>query len=364
MGNTHRLSENEKKLLNAIGKSPELSRRELLNHTSYKWVGTLKRKLTQFRELGMVLGPLYDIDYGKLCKNPLRKLYCIIESDQSHRTLVSYMECIGSVAWIYFILSPHKELLNVGFYSTDDKETTALLHLLKDNSIISNYIIRVFSHRRMIENPDFFGDPVPSLDTLLTPCDIPDMTYRCHDTDWNECDIAVLPYLLTGYKNAKSIEIMRGEKMVNRTWTYEQVKYSREKMVKNRLIEKKYLIFPFQPSRCVNFNLFLKDEDMDVTQTILYNFAKGARVYKEYVVCEDWGSIRCICHPLFLTDLMGKLDSIDEIKEKELFQLRSVPKKYSVTLPPELQYFDIDTQTLYYPYHIYKEKIKEKIENE
>lgn len=61
---------------------------------------------------------------------------------------------------------------------------------------------------------------------------------------------------------------------------------------------------------------------------------------------------------------MHKLDSIDEIKEKELYQLRSIPAgKYYFFPSLELGYDDSDTQTLEYPYHLYKEKIKERIDN-
>lgn len=54
------------------------------------------------------------------------------------------------------------------------------------------------------------------------------------------------------------------------------------------------------------------------------------------------------------------MDQIDEIKEKELYQLRSVPPgKYYFDQPFELKYFDFENQTLKCPYRVYREKIKE-----
>jgi hypothetical protein len=48
-----------------------------------------------------------------------------------------------------------------------------------------------------------------------------------------------------------------------------------------------------------------------------------------------------------------------------LYQLRSTPQReHIVNNPPELKYFDFETQTLEYPYHEYKKKIKEAIERE
>ena len=363
MGKVHRINENEKELLNAIGNHPDISMKELLTHTNYKWTKTITRKLNQLKKQGIYLGPYYDLNYSKLSTNPIHKLFCIVEFDQSYETVVSYLRLVESLRWVYPVLSPHKKLLNVGFLSSDDTEIKAIFQILKDNNIITDYIVRPFCSKRIGENPNFFGDPNPSLDNLLAPCDVPDMALECHDTVWNTCDIAVLPYLRKGYRGGNLVEILRKEKGQQRNWSYEQIKYSREKMIKNGLIEKKYVINPFPLDQCVDFNLFLKPEDTTLTQRILYNFARGARVYREYVICEDWGMMGCTCHRRFLTGLLYKLDNIGEIREKEMYQIRSIPAgKYFFFPRLELKYFDLDNQTLEYPYRVYKEKVKENLE--
>lgn len=101
-----------------------------------------------------------------------------------------------------------------------------------------------------------------------------------------------------------------------------------------------------------------------MTHRILYNFARNERVLKEYVLCKEWGLLFCVSHSSFLTELMHKLDQIKEITEKELYLLRSTWMSSPISLPPKLKYFDVETQTLQYPYRVYREKIKEKIENE
>jgi hypothetical protein len=365
MGKTHNLTESEKVLLNVLGKHPDISMKDLLQHTPYKWVSTVVKKIEQLKKKNIIGGPLYDVDYQKLCKNPLHKLYCILETEKNLETVISYLELIESLHWIFYILSPHKKLLNVGFFSSDDQKILSLFQLLKDYNIITDYIARPYSHKRMVENPNFFGDSTPPLDNLLDPCDIPDISLGNHDTPWSECDIAVLPYLGSGYKGLRLIEILKKEKKLNRIWTYEQLKYSHEKMVRNRLIQRIYVILPFPSSQCIDFNLFLKCEDVQLTQRILCNFASGERIYKEYLLCEEWGSIRCISHPMFLTDLMNKLDLIEEITEKELFLSHSAPPELRpLGQSPELKYFDVDKQTLEYPYQVYREQIKENLENE
>jgi DNA-binding Lrp family transcriptional regulator len=359
------MTKNEKELLTILDKNPDISMKEMLNRTAYTWKSTVSERIAQLKKERVLLGPIYDIDYGKLSRNPLHKLHCIIETRQDFETVISYLCLIDSMNWVYPVLSPYKDLLNVAFFSSNNSETTALLQLLKDNDIITDYIVRTYCQRRMEQNANLFGDPVPSLDNLLDPCVLPDASLGEHDINWNECDISILQYFGTGYKNMKLTEILKKEKESKKSWTYEQVKYSRQKMVKNQLLRKLYIVLPFQRSQCAGFKLFLRTDNTALTQRILYNFARGGRVYKEYVLCEEWGQITCICHPKFLTGLMHGLDRIDEITGKELYQLRAVPRGSPLyNQSPKLLYFDVETQTLEYPYHVYREKIKEKLENE
>lgn len=365
MGKVHSLSEKEKELLTALGKFPDISVEELLNHVTYRWTSTIIKKIKKFKKQGILNGPFYITDYGKLCKNSLRMAYCIAEFNRDYKTVISYVTLIEPLVFVYPVLSSRKELLNMLFLSSDTAEMNALFQLLKDNTIITDYAIRVSSSKGLIENPNFFGDPDPSFDNLFEPCSIPDISYGCHDTNWNECDIHILPYLRMGYKNTKLIEILKAEKTQNKTWKYNQIAYSFKKMLEKKLIRRTYLIHPYPPDQCTDFNLFLTVEDSDAAQRILYNFAKGARVCREYVPCNDWEYMGFSSHPRFLTGLMKKLDSVDEIKAKELYQLRSFPPgEYYFERPFVLKYFDFENQTLEYPYRMYREKIKEKIENE
>jgi len=355
------MNDREKKLLTALEKYPDLPMKELANHISYKRASTIVRKVEQLREQHMIWGPFYDINYGKLCKNPFHKLFCIFESNKSYNTVLSYLRLIESLVWSIPVLSPHREIINAGFYFSNSQEIRALFQMLKDNGIITGYETRVFCRKRIIENPDFFGDINPPLDNLLSPCDIPDLSFESHDTNWSECDIAVLPHLMKG---ARLIDILRAERKLQKSWTYEQIKYSFRKMIKNRLIEKKYHVFPFHPLRCNIFNLFLKTEHIDLTKRIVYNFARGGRLYREYSLCDDWGFVNCVCHPSFLVDLMYKLDHVDAIEMKEIHHIRSISGNRPLNFPPEVKYYDVETQTLEYPYHVYREKIEEKLGND
>jgi len=359
------LNEREKELLTVLGKNPEMSLKELVNCTQYKRASSIVRKIGQLKEQDFLWGPVYRFDYGKLCKNPLHRLFCIMELGKSYETALEYLRLVEPLVWVYPVLSPHKELLSVGFLSSDDAEVKALFKLLKDNNIITDYVVRARRHWDVIEPPNFFGDPVPSLDNLLNPCDVPDTSFGYHDTEWNECDIATLSYLQGGYESARLVDILKKErKLHNREWKYEQIKYSYEKMCRNKLIKKIYYIYPYPLNQCADFFLFLKTADIELTRRILCNFAKGERIYREYSLYDDWGLMGCICHPKFLIGLMHKLDQVDEITEKELYHLRSFPPgicymgEYS-----EFVYYDVEAQKLEYPYHVFREKIKEKLEN-
>ena len=357
------LTENEKELLTVLGKFPEISTKELLARTTYKWASTIVRKLEKLRVLQILYGPFYLMDYNKLCRNPLHPLVCVMEIQQPFESIIPYLKCIESLRWTYPVLSPHRNVLLAMFLSSNDWEMTAIFQLLRDNNIITSFHDHTCRHKFVHENPNFFGDSNPSLDHLLDSCDVPDMSLGQYDTEWNTCDIAVLPYLLRGYKGGKLIEILKTERKLNKTWTYAQMSYSYKKMLKNGLIEKNYVIYPFPQDQCARFYLAIRTEDIDVMLKILCNFAKGARMFKSYALYGIWGVIGCLCHPLFVADLMHKLDQIDEITEKELYQRRSITEDYVFRQTLELKYFDFDKQTLEYPYHVYKEKIKEKIDS-
>ncbi|KYK33223.1 MAG: hypothetical protein HXS46_02545 [Theionarchaea archaeon] len=362
----YQLNDNEKELLTVLGRNPEISLKELLAHTSYKWMSTIVRKIEEFEEKNILRGPVYQSDHGKLCRNPLRSLFCIVELSKSYETVIEYLKLIEPLAWVYPVLSSHKNLLGAGFLSSNDTEVKALLQLLKDSDIIADYIVRVRCHRDVIETPNFFGDPNPSLGNLLDPCDICDFSYGHYDTEWNECDIATLSYLRGGYKSIKLIEILKKErKLHNRIWTYNQIKYSYEKMCKTRLINRIYYIHPYPVEQCADFYLFFKTDDIKLTQRILHNFAKGGRIFREYSLYGEWGLMGCVCHPAFVLGLMHNLDQVEEIIEKELYHVRSFPPGISyVGGHSEFDYYDYETQKLEYPYHTFEEKIKEKLENE
>lgn len=206
MTENSRITDSEKQLLHTIVNHPEASVKELLPYTKYKWERTVKRKIKQLKERRFLWGPVYDINYTRLCKNPLHKLLCIIESSQSLETVISYLNMIEPLLWIFPVMSSHKRVLNAGFFSTNDAKTANILQLLKDSNIITDFIIRVFRSKRMIENPNLFGGFNPPLTTLLESCDIPDMSLEKHDTDLNECDIRVLPYI---EKGMRLIDILR-----------------------------------------------------------------------------------------------------------------------------------------------------------
>jgi len=362
----YQLNDNEKELLTVLGRNPEMPLKELVNCTKYKRKSSIVRKIKQFKEQDILWGPVFDVDYGKLCKNPLYRLFCILELGKGYKTVLEYLKLIEPLVWIYPVLSSRKELLGVGFLSSNNTEVEALLQLLKESNIITDYIVRARCHRDVRETPNFFGDPIPSLDNLLDPCEYPDTSFGQHDTEWNECDIATFSHLQGGYKSIKLIEILKKErKLHNREWKYAQIKYSYEKMLKNKLIWKIYFINPYPLDQCADFFLFLRADDTKLIQTILFNFARGGRIYREYALYGDWGLMGCVCHPAFVTGLMHRLDQIEEITRKELYHLRSVPPGIAyVGEHSEFKYYDIETQKLEYPYHLFKEKIEEKLENE
>ena len=133
------LNDNEKKLLTVLGRHPEFSLQELINCTGYTLASSITRKIKQFKEQHMIVGPTYDVDYGKLCKNPVYRLFCIIELEKPLTMVIDYLTLIEPLVWVYPVLSSHKELLAAGFLSSNNEKVISLLQLLKDNNIITDF---------------------------------------------------------------------------------------------------------------------------------------------------------------------------------------------------------------------------------
>ena len=359
------LNDNEKKLLTVLGRHPELPLQELINYTGYTLASSITRKIKQFKKENMIIGPTYSVDYGKLCKNSIRQLFCIIELENAYSTVIDYLKLIEPLVWVYPVLSSHKKLLMAGFLSSNNKKMISLFNLLKDAKIITDFIVHVRRYKIIIENPDFFGDPVPSLDDLLTPCEFPDISFGHHHTVWSDCDITTLSYLQGGYERVALTDILKKEEKLNMNRTYEQIKYSYKKITKNKLITKMYYIHPYPLEQCADFYLFLQIDEREIIQQLLGNFARGGRIHREYTLLDEGGMMGCICHPQFVLTLMHKLDSIDEIKKKELYHIRSFSQGVLYTgAYGEFKYYNVNKQTLEYPYHLFENSIKEKLEKE
>lgn len=362
MKKVRELTTGEKELLTALGNHPDTPTKELLPLTSYKRLSTVVRKIDQLKKRKILFGPWYTVDHGRLCKNPLTFIMCTLESNHSVENIVPYLKLMDTFVWMYAALSSHKTVLLAEFLSSDDAQTIQLLQLLKDHDIITDYIARVRHVNDVQVNPNFFGDYNPSLENLLDPCDVPDFSFGQHDTNWNECDITTLSYLQHIFKGSKLIDILREERKLHKSWTYDQIHYSYKKMLKNGLIKRTYYAPPFLSEHIVHFILYFKTEDIKLTKRMLCNFARGARVFKDYTIFDDWGFIMCASHNAFLANLMYKLDALEEITAKELYHLRSLRGDYIFIRATELKYFDVETQTLQYPYHEYERRICEKIE--
>lgn len=60
------LTDKEKKLLNALGTHPDIPLKDLIEHTTYKRVSSVVRKLEEFKTQRIVRGPLYETNLGYL----------------------------------------------------------------------------------------------------------------------------------------------------------------------------------------------------------------------------------------------------------------------------------------------------------
>lgn len=84
----------------------------------------------------------------------------------------------------------------------------------------------------------------------------------------------------------------------------------------------------------------------------LHNVARNAQVLQSYTRYDEWGFM-CSSHATFLIDFY-KMDC-NEITKKDVYHLCSLSGNHFLVLSLVLQHVDVDTQTLQYLYHVYKE---------
>ncbi|MBU7013649.1 MAG: hypothetical protein HXS52_12235 [Theionarchaea archaeon] len=359
------------KLLDYIGKWPELTNKELahlLNLKNPPYVSTLKRIL---HEKEYFVGPYYQTDYGKIFRNSVRKSIAIILFEQSYGFMVSLLKNIGCFSYMYPIEERFFKRIMVSIFDSDTTAVKELFDFLKEEGVIFHYELYVQDHQTHVIPPVFLRDSeeadfVPSLDNLLGETEIPDLSFG----KFEGLQLSIREQeLITCFEQGKNIltDIMEQEKAQGNFYTYAEWKDAKTLLTERKILQPVCDIFPLSYWKCSHFFLLVRTPQSSTTKKMLFNFAKDSRLYKKiflwtsYQTGRMYGVIYCISHPEFTIKLLNQLDRYELIEDEQLFVLRKTISLWGGQ-SISMDYYDQEHQTLYFPYDDYLERMKTVLE--
>ncbi|MBU6996077.1 MAG: hypothetical protein HXS41_01305 [Theionarchaea archaeon] len=359
------------KLLDYIGKWPELTNKELahlLNLKNSPYVSTLKRIL---HDKEYFIGPYYQTDYGRIFRNRVRKAIAILLFEQSYKFMVSLLRNIGCFSYMYPIEERFFKRIMISIFDSDTEGVKKLFDFLKEEGIIFHYELYVQDHQTYVIPPVFLGDSeeasfVPPLENLLDDVDIPDLSFG----HFEDLQLSVREQeLITCFEQGNNVltDVMEQEKGQGNFYTYAEWKEAKTLLTERKILQPVYDIFPLSYWKCSHFFLLVRTPECSVTKRILLNFGKNSRLYKKiflwtsYQTGRMYGVIYCISHPEFTIKLLNQLDKYELIEDEQLFVLRKTISLWGGQ-SISMDHYDPEHQTLCFPYTDYLERMERVLE--
>ena len=361
MAERKKISRNEKKILNAIGRNANLSNGEIIPFTDYKRENTISKKIEKLREMDIIRGPYWDLNLSAVGKNQIYNIYADIVFAPEDRDLIyEILKIISGMTWIFPIQQEDRFFTHFqcNHYSVIGK----LLRIMEKKKLIT-YRMAATRNRWIKMNPDFFGPPIPDMRTLFNTCSLPDLSYSRTESSvkWNKIDLTIMQYLQV--ETDKSSKIREIEyRRYGHFWTSDQITTSIRKIEGSGIIQsKEYHISPYPRNKCCTFILLLDVPKRKMLQRVLHNFGKWCRIYKTYTVARDTGFLFCWAATEIVPELIALFDTVNDVTVRGVYYLRTHTGKYlyGSSLDPDL--FNIKSQKWEFPYAKVKKQIEELI---
>lgn len=362
----------EMKLLNYLGKCPDITNKELAQLLDLKnspYVSTLKRRLEEKQYL---FGPYYQTDYGRIFKNRVRKTIAIILFEHPYEVMLSLLRNINCFSYIYPIEERFFRGYLVSIFDSNTEAVKDIFDYLKREGIIFHYELYRQDYQTYVIPPTFFTEDekaifVPLLTNLLEETDIPDLSFgEFEGIPLSQLEQDIISYFEQGIHVLT--QIMDEEKARGNFHTYTEWKTALRQLTVQPIIQPVYDVYPLPYERCSDSFLLVRAHTLQDTQRILFNFGKMSRLYKKiflwtsYHTGKVYGVIYCISHPEFIITLLRQLDTYPEIEDIKFFVVRKNFVLWEGQSIP-MNHYNPESGELHYPYHEYLEKIKTFVED-
>jgi len=367
----------------------------------YNYVSTVKTTILEKK--GYLAGPYYYLNFRKISKVPVNRLLIFILFNKKYTyshiiKLIKNIEC-----WSFFYPlqeSTFNEMI-VSIYSTNHDKILKIMKYFKDQEIIYHYSVYELNGNLNTYNPKFHMPG--SKENEETRYDIDSIQFNNDELkpDFSEdelnqkyvklsnLDTRLLMYLQSGFKNTELSKLMKHDAKIKDSngdnpfvWGYNSWRYSYEKIKKNNLIKKFYIVYPLPKNLCSYFFMLIKGNDLKETKMLASNVGANTRTLKsgnlvrslnEHNKNEIYWCAHIRSHPIFMHKISCLLD-IPQVQEKNILHARSVSKhqneKYPVpymnyyieqSLSLENEYYDHKKQAVNYDYDKFYDKIKKQV---
>lgn len=352
------IPENDKIILNKLGKNADTSISELLAFTKYKRKSSVYNRIRNLREEEYLFGPYFDINYNAIGANKLFSVFVLADYNLQFKDLVlEAMKKINCWTMIYPVRTAESYL---GIYQCNNWNYTAsLFSLMRKWGWLKGFSVHKSEYRRLIQNPNFFGDFLPSEDYQIPEGELPPYKYEDLNIDFEftKTDLIIIKHLSRQTCHLTRIRDLEYHYYGLRL-KYHDLKRSYEKLEKSGiLIKKNYLMLPLPADMCSLFFLFSKGKNFRSHLKMIACFGKDLRLTKVFVAVGKGVISYFLAHPLLEVKILGMLENDDTYAN--IYGIKSYPStEFSVQTFND-DYFDVDSQRWVFPYSEFKEEIKE-----
>jgi len=409
------LTKRQMLLLETIDQTPDITSAQLCRIVGYSRRENITSKINILKKRGYLRGKFYDIDISMLARNPIDRLIFIFEFDLPYDYVLGILKSIFCWKWVYPLEEGVHRQVAMMFYSTNESALLAIFDYLRECGILHDYIGFKIVGKPQRCSARFLGkNESPQIGNLFGPYP-KERSWERKYTTLSRTDLNLIMYLQDGHFGCNIRKIAQHYKeRLNFVADYRtQWLKSFEKLKEKKIIEPCWIVFPQPIWNCRAFLLLLRGRDGETTKRVFHNFARHERIYvwKALVVGLAAGIMRLESveklfsffivnsDTNFYQKVIGYLDQYIEllptIKRFSIRQFNPVesirrifpemPLKplhfwsgreagyvdntvfanYNTTMAINLEkdVYDIESQTLHYPYDEYLKRIKGIVEN-
>lgn len=384
-----KLSNSQIKLLELLGHSPQKTDKEyakIVGYRYYNYVSTVKNKILKKR--GYLKGPNHKINFNIIFHNKINRLLFIVlfPKDISYDQIIYIIKKIECWSFIYPLEESTFNQMLIAIYNTNKNKLIRIFELLKNKNIIFYYTVFELEGELEVYNPYFFNKEkllpyIPNIIKITKNNNY--LPIEKNNIKLSLIDTRLIMHLQSNQKSSLSNYMKSDAKIIDKEgnrpylFGYNSWRYSYEKLINKKIIEKYNTVYPLPQKKCAHFFLFIAGENYDTTKMIGESIGNNCCILKAGSIVKslnpnNYGKyyycMHCRCHPLFRDKILGLLDKLPYNLQKNKYNIHDTDMEndcidnylfQSISL--EEKYFDFEKQLIEYDYNLYYNNIKKEI---